>query len=79
MAKKNTAPVVKVTHTEMICWSIRYNELKREDCSTKLERAKAAQLSEIEGWCREELARIDTILSILHQLYKVETGTEYCG
>lgn len=79
MAKKNTAPVVKVTHTEMICWSIHFQEAQREEFVQKAARAQATDNFEIESWCREEVNRIDVILDILHQMYLIETGTEYCG
>ena len=84
MAKKNTTPVVKVTHTEMICWSINYQKSRRDEYVAKKERVKSALISDaeiycIESWCDEEITRIDSTLCFLYQMYQIETGKEYCG
>lgn len=79
MAKKNAPAIVKVTHTEMICWSIRFQEAQRDEFVQKAARAQAADKFEIESWCREEVNRIDAIIEVLQQMYMTETGVEYNG
>lgn len=79
MAKKNNAPVVKVTHTQMICWSIKCNEDKRIEWLDRFGKARDIEDQAIQDYCMREIERIDAILDILRQMYKTETGTEYCG
>ncbi len=77
MAKKNTNPTTKVTHIEMICWAIRHQETERKAFAEKAAKMQESGDFGVERYLREEVNRIDSIIEVLHDLYKIETGQEY--
>lgn len=78
MANKNAAPTAKVTYTELICWSILYQQAKREEFVKKAENAESFYRTDVEEWCRDKISEIDTTIATLRQMYRIENGTDYC-
>lgn len=72
MAKK-TAPII--THTEMICYTIRYIEAQIEEWKTRCAQLKGVEVDEIAA---EQVAYLNPKLDALKEMYRFETGQEYC-
>jgi hypothetical protein len=77
MGNKNAATAVKVTHIEMICWAINYQETQRESFAEKATKMHESGSFEVERYLRKEVNRIESIIGVLRDLYKIETGNEY--
>lgn len=82
MARKNENQ--KVTHTQVLCWAINYQEAQRKEEADKIDRlhevnADPVQFSGLIAELQKRVEQYDQVLAILRQMYEFETGTEYCG
>ena len=72
MAKKTT-PII--THTEVICYAIRALETQIEDWKLRSEQVSDAEIVKM---AEEAIANLTLKLDALKEMYRFETGHEYC-
>lgn len=75
MAKKTT-PII--THNEIICYAIFHIETEIVDWKKRGEQLKEVGNDEIAKMAAEHIAHLTPKLDALKEMYRFETGHEYC-
>lgn len=74
MARKNNTPTTpSITHTEVICYAIRAIQAEINDWHTKCRGRE-----DFEEMVKQTTAHLTLKLEALKQMYRLETGEEYC-
>ena len=70
---KKTTPII--THTEILCYAIRHIAAEIEDWQKRSIQTSSTEIAELVA---ERVAYLNPKLDALKEMYRFETGCEYC-